>query len=223
MLRWFGLLAFLAATAGEAGGEPRLLCDDASLTVEGGSAAVRQRICDVVAREVPKLASCNVRVPADLTLRIEKDLAPDCMGLFHCGKSLIQLLPPDLMSERRRPDRAFATVPDGAYFDSVIVHELTHAAYDAVPCPFTHCVATTEYVAYAMQIRSLPPGARAAFEAASEIDHDIARDELNAMYYAFAPDRFAQKAWLHFTQREDGCALIGQVMDGAVFFDQEHF
>lgn len=45
----------------------------------------------------------------------------------------------------------------------------------------------------------------------------------SAMYHAFAPNRFAQKAWLHFTQRNDGCQLIGRIMGGAAFFDRERF
>ena len=69
--------------------------------------------------------------------------------------------------------------------------------------------------------RSLPLKARKGFEAASDFDQPVGRDELNAIYYAFAPDHFAQKAWLLFTQGDGGCELIGRIMDGTVFFDRK--
>lgn len=223
MFRLIGMVAAVTAATSTLADDPRTACAAADLVVEGGRDAARQRVCAVAAREVPELAACNVTVPSGLTLRIEDDLPPDCVAVFHCGDGLIRLLPPEVMAQRRERDGAFAGVPDGAYFDSVVVHELTHAAYDSVRCPFSDCVASTEYAAYAMQVRSLPPDARAAFEAASDYDHKVVRDELSAVYYALAPDRFAQKAWLHFSQREEaGCTFIGRIMAGAVFLDREH-
>ncbi|MDU8911884.1 DUF6639 family protein [Aestuariicoccus sp. MJ-SS9] len=223
MLKSVGFFAGLWAAAATVASAEETLCETAGLVVEGGTSASRDRVCRIAAREIPELATCNVAVPEGVTLRFEDILPEGCMGIFHCGEALINLLPPDLMAERREPDGAFAGVPDEAYFNSVVVHELTHAAYDGVECPLNDCLATSEYVAYAMQVRSLPTEARTAFEAASAFDQRVARDELSAMYYAFAPDRFAQKAWLHFTQRDDGCEFIGQILDGAVFFDRERF
>ncbi|SEN00834.1 DUF6639 family protein [Palleronia pelagia] len=223
MLRSIGLIAGLLAATASVAGEKETLCQTAGLVVKGETTEARDRICHIAAREIPKLAACNVAVPEGVTIKFEHTLPEGCMGIFHCGEALISLLPPDLMAECRAPERAFVDVPDRPFFDSVVVHELTHAAYYTVECPFKDCLATAEYAAYAMQVRSLPPDAREAFEATSAYDQRIARDELNAIFYAFAPDRFAQKAWLHFTQRDDGCELIRQIMDGAVFFDWERF
>ncbi|WP_157771549.1 DUF6639 family protein [Thioclava nitratireducens] len=223
MYRSVGLIAgLLVATASIAGAE-NTLCQTAALTVEGGTPVARDRICRIAAREIPKLAACNVMVPEGLTIRFDETLPEDCIGLFHCGEAFVRLLPPDLMAESRKPERAFSGVPDDLYFDSVVVHELTHAAYDKVECPFSDCSATAEYAAYAMQVRSMPIAGREAFEAAAVVDHRITREELNATYYTLSPDRFAQKAWLHFIQREDGCDHMGQIMGGAVFFDEEPF
>jgi hypothetical protein len=215
------LIAWLLVTTASVASEERTICQTARLVVEGGTLATRDRLCQIVAREIPKLAACNVIVPEGVTIRIDPDLPPNCMGAFHCGEALVRVMPPDLMAEQRKRNPPFELVPDAAYWESMVVHELTHAAYDSVKCPFTECVATAEYAAYAMQVRSLPSETRAAFEAASTFDHRVTRDELNAVYYALAPDHFAQKVWLHFTQCEDGCELMRQIMDGAVFFDRE--
>lgn len=185
MLRCVGLMVGLLAATSSVAGEEKTLCQTAGLVVEGETPATRDSICRIAAREIPKLAACNVAVPEGVTIKFEDTLPEGCVGIFHCGKALISLLPPDLMAKHRQPDRAFADVPDEAFFDSVVVHELTHAAYDSVKCPFTDCMATAEYAAYAMQVRSLPTNAREAFGATSAFDERVARDELNAMYYAF--------------------------------------
>lgn len=222
MLRSVGLVVGLLASTASFASEEKTLCQTADIVVEGGTSAYRDRICQIAEREVPKLAACSVVVPKGITIRFEDTLPEGCVGLFHRGEALIRLLSPDLVAERHTQDCAFASVSDEPFFDSVVVHELTHAAYDSVDCPFTDCLATTEYVAYAMQVRSLPTEAREAFEASSAYEHLVTNEEINATYYAFAPDRFAQKAWRHFTQRDDGCEFIGWIMDGAVFFDQEN-
>ena len=50
------------------------------------------------------------------------------------------------------------------------------------------------------------------------IDHG----EINAVYAAFAPDRFAVKAWTQLMQRPDPCGYVGDLAAGQLFFDFEH-
>lgn len=126
------------------------------------------------------------------------------------------------MSELRDRTGVFSVLPDDAYFESVIAHELVHAAYDSVPCPFTACIATSEYLAYALQLRGLPDDLRTRFEEASGLDRRVTRDEINAMFLMMAPNKFAAKAWTHFSQSPDPCAYAGQIMDGSIYFDFEH-
>lgn len=47
---------------------------------------------------------------------------------------------------------ALAIISDYAFFESVILHELAHAALDDMPCSFPSCIVGQEYIAYAMQI-----------------------------------------------------------------------
>jgi len=103
------------------------------------------------------------------------------------------------------------------------VHELTHAASDVVPRPFENCVATDEYIAYAMQVMSLTPEARAVFEARTRYDRKISRDELSPMILYMAPDLFTRKAWNHFSQRDDPCGFIRQLADKTILLDRERF
>ncbi len=194
-------------------------CSASEVLITGGDAGTRQRVCETIWREAPRLADCNVPIPEEIELRILPELPDEYFALSHVNLALIEILSPDLMAEVRRPEHAVAIVPDAEFFDSIVVHELTHAAYTRLRCPFRSCVATAEFASSVMQLRSFPNDIRAAFEAAPSFDRKIAREELNATYYALAPDRFAQKAWLYFAQQEDGCELIGKIMSGEVFFD----
>ena len=127
------------------------------------------------------------------------------------------------MDEKREAKSAFSFLPIEAYFRSVIIHELAHAAFDSVPCPFDSCTVANEYVAYTIQVESLTPEEQQSFAEAAAIDRRIFRDELNVMIYELAPHKFAQKAWVHFTQRDDPCGFVGQITDGTVLLDYERF
>ncbi|PTX57318.1 hypothetical protein C8N43_1985 [Litoreibacter ponti] len=125
------------------------------------------------------------------------------------------------MAQRRTPHGAFGFLPIEAYFDSVLVHELAHALYDRVPCPFEACVGSAEYLAYTLQIMSLAPADRRAFESRAAIERTIVAEEVNSFIALIAPDRFAQKAWAHLNQQGDRCAFLAQIAQGEIYFDFE--
>ena len=87
--------------------------------------------------------------------------------------------------------------------------------------PVQNCLTSSEYVAYAMQVMSLPPQYRAAFAEDSGIEEPAGRDEISAITLLMAPDVFAQKAWAHFSQRPDGCAHVAGMMAGDFYLDVE--
>lgn len=214
------LLALFALVAPAEATEP-LRCDDSLVTVAGAGPELRDRVCTVAASGIRTLSSCNVALTRPVRIEISETLPPGCVGLYHYGKDLIEVLPPAMAAERRAADSPFRTLGKDAYFDSIIVHELVHAGFDTVPCPVPGCPATSEYLAYALQVRSLTPTHVAAFEAAAEIDRPISGAEIDAMLLFMAPNRFAAMAWAHFSARPDPCGYAGLIMVGAIRFDRE--
>lgn len=212
------LVSLLSAPVAQA---VTLECDGMPITVRADTPELAMRVCNVARTSLADLASCGVSLSLPHTIEIVDDIKSDCMGLYHCGTQRIEVLSPGTMAKRRLPDSAFSDIPTDRYFDSIILHELTHAAYESVPCPYGTCTANAEYVAYAMQIRSLSDVDRSAFEASYAIDREISGDEFSAITYFMAPDRFAQKAWAHFTQRPDGCGYVKQIMNGTIMLDRE--
>lgn len=217
-------LGVLIALAGPVGAAEPTLCPDPLFRVTAETENLARQTCDALSRARTTLESCSVTLatPVEIavTERVDGEFGP-CLGVYHCGEDRIELLSPTAMSELREADSAFGPISDTAYWESILLHELTHAAYDRVKCPFTSCVATTEYAAYAMQVYSLPPEQQARFGENITLKGDVHRSAISAMMYFMSPDRFAKYAWLHFEAQSDPCGYMGQIMDGKVFFDRE--
>lgn len=213
-------LAFLSLPAPSVGAG--LLCEGAPVTVLGGDAAVAERVCRVATRAVPGLAQCGLPVTRMVTIRVVEDgLGDGCVGLYHCGADLIEVLAPARLEAQRGQDGLFGAVPTDRFFDSIVVHELAHAAHDALPCPAGICLATSEYLAYNSQIMALSAEDRSVLMASIDMERTVSHDELNASILFFKPDAFAARAWAHLNQREDPCTYLRHVAEGDFTFDRE--
>lgn len=210
------LVAFATAVGAET-----LRCEGLPLKVRAPEAAEAALTCEAAARAWPRLARCGAAPAQELTIDLVDDLEGDCLGVYHCGEDWIELLSPAALAGHRLDDSPFAALPADVFFDSIVVHELVHAAYDKVPCPFQNCLTSSEYAAYAMQVMSLPAEYRAAFADDSGIEGPVGRDEISAITLLMAPDLFAQKVWAHFSQRPDGCDYVAGMMAGDFYLDVE--
>lgn len=220
MLRCSLIALWLAA--GPAVAQP-VACPGGAVLTEGVGADAPW-ICSLAERVRGQLASCNLTVPTPITVAFAPDLGLGCVGIFHCGQDRIEPLPPARYTEMRETGEivAFAALSPDAFFESVLRHEMAHAALDDMPCPFDSCIVAQEYIAYTMQIRFLPEDQRAAYEAENRHDGRVSRDTLNAFILQMAPDVFAHRAWQHLTERPDPCGFIGSVARGEVVLDFEH-
>lgn len=200
-------------------------CEGLNATVIASRAEDARLTCKAVARARTLFEGCNIPpITRPLKIEVIDEIDAGCFGQYHCGQDWIELLAPSAMAANRVPDGIYGDLPIDRFFQSVAVHELTHAAIEDAPCPFAACLARDEYVAYVMQMMSLTPGQRRQLEERADLaGRRISRDELNSTMYFMAPDRFAVKAWMHFTQRDDPCGFLGQVVDGTVLLDRERF
>ncbi|SDY42756.1 hypothetical protein SAMN05444004_101421 [Jannaschia faecimaris] len=198
------------------------LCEGTDVTV----AYKQDRNADLACRAVSKATALfrDCGIPAftsPVHIDIVETLRPGHLGLYHRIRGDIAVLSPHLLQDLSPPDGAFAHLTSDAYFQSILVHELAHAATINMPCPFTDCIAGVEYIAYAMQVLSLEPQAQSKFASSEAIDHPVEADEINPMILAMAPDRFAQKVWAHFSSLEDQCAFMARIVDGEIVFDHD--
>lgn len=192
-----------------------LHCEASNLQVDSADAALSQRVCDVAARAEAQFAACNLPpLQSPLQLSVVEQLDTGCVGVFHCGNQRIDILAPAEIAKLLRPDGAFSVLDPLSYFDSVIVHELAHAAFDALPCKMESCRTSAEFVAYSMQIMSFTPRQQQRFEQRAAITRRVSQDEINPMILAMAPELFAQRTWAHLNQQPDRCGYIGRITSG---------
>lgn len=196
-------------------------CAGGLATVEGPDAAAEARICRVVERAVPELAACGLEVPANPRITLHDRLVPGCLGAYHCGDGRIDLLTRARFDDAVSNAGAFAAVDPDAHYDSVVVHELTHAALGEMPCPFEACIVTQEYLAFAMQVRSLPETERRRFEAASKVDWPVSTRDFGSMLLWMAPQLFSDAVWQHFSGRPDPCGYARALATGEILLDRE--
>lgn len=215
----FGLILSFCGAAFCAAAET-LVCPNGRVTVAGGDQSARYLTCEAAKAGLKMLDACNVIVNRDIKVKIVNELKAGCVGLYHCGEDLIEILHPVNASRLRSNDSPFRRLSAQDYYASIIVHELAHAAFDQVPCPYPDCPATAEYVSYAMQVRSLGTEQIEQFEVIADVNRLVRYDDLNSILLMMSPNRFAALAWTHFKQREDGCDYIELVMSGNILFDK---
>lgn len=197
-------------------------CPEAPVRVAAPEGALADRICTASRDAVTAMETCGIALADEQAIEVvEPPLPMDCLGLYHCGEDRIELLSPADVADQRRPEGAFAAVPLERFYPSLILHELAHAAYDDRPCPLPNCIVTSEYIAYAMQIRSLPPEDRVDVERFVTREPPVSREELGMTTLLLSPDIFAAKVWAHFLARPDGCAYLRQMMAGDIILDRE--
>ncbi len=222
MLFWPGVLikAPLLSLIAAASPAVALTCGEDLVTIPDDT-PWSERMCAQADRAVADLAKCGMPLKAPVTVSLAEDLGASCVGVFHCGEGQIELLNPESLATAKLDSGLFSELDTLTYFDSILFHELVHAAYDPTPCPFKFgCMATAEYLAYAFQIRSLSDEDRTNIGLEFTDQKKIAPDEINAMIALMAPSVFASKAWLHFEQHPEQCAFVEELAEGATYFDR---
>lgn len=178
-------------------------------------------VCDAAATSVALFDTCGMpALSRPLRIDIVEDLLDGYVGFYRCAECTVEVLSPPQLRARGAPGGAFAHLSVGAYFQSLVVHEMAHAATDGMPCPFARCVAAVEYIAYTFQVMSLGSDARTAFEQAADITDPVMIDELDPIVLLTAPDVYAQRVWAHFSQRDDPCGYIARLVSGEVVIDK---
>ncbi len=208
-------IAFLLAPAPLAGGT--LICPGGTFTVAGPDAALSDRICRVAEAGAEQLAACGLPFRVPLTIFTVPEIAHgdvSCLGSYDCDRLELRLVTPGALDAALAPDSVLREIPGAALFDSLVVHELAHAALAQQPCAEPPCLAEHEYVAYAMQMQALAPDHRAIVTGAARGLDRVTEERLNEFIAVAAPDTFAAWAWTHFARPENGCGFIARLISG---------
>lgn len=145
------------------GNAETLLCESYDVSIESTDPALAVRACKTLERSKTQFENCHLKAPETFQLRMVIDADSDkmpCLALFHCDDNLIKILPPSSLRELLDVENAFYYVPPTELFESLVVHEFTHAlVYESKGGP-GRTFAEDEYIAYALQLASMSPNSR---------------------------------------------------------------
>ncbi|MFD0982821.1 DUF6639 family protein [Tropicimonas aquimaris] len=189
--------------------------------VDTNDELLQERVCEIVASAVPKLAECGLNLMSPVAISFSNKLDHSSgvhFGIYHLGKNRIELLDPKTFEQAFRRSETWTAVPLAEHFEAVVVHEFAHALVDQNAAIQRACIADDEYIAYAMQIESLSESTRSVLLAEVGASPPTSTQEINSLVLGFSPADFAVRSWLHFAEPENGCAFVEKIIQGEVTF-----
>jgi len=203
--------------------EPRT-CPGSRVSVSASNSENADLACEAVSAASALFETCGIPTFAqNLKIVVDEDLTPNCVALYHCDEDWIEVLAPARIEMRLAPKAAFAFLTPNAYFQSLVVHELAHAALDDIPCPIETCIVAQEYATYNMQVMSLRTASYKTFAEAFDDSHPVTSDEITSITLFMTPDLFARRAWAPLRQQSDPCGFVTSVSKGEVKLDYDWF
>ncbi len=142
----------------------------------------------------------------------------DCLASYNCDAPRIEVIEPSNLDAALVSGSVLARLDQDRLFESLVVHEWAHAMLDAASPRPVHDLGDQEYVAYAMQLQSLPEAERRVWLDAPPGSENPGPREVNAIIAAADPLRFATRAWRCFAANDHGCASIRDVIAGDLTF-----
>ncbi len=210
------LAAGLALAAGAAGGaEDVTPCDGQPMEVEG-TAAHAAVVCAAASQALTRLADLGL-LPAR-TIRIVLVEAPllhggqPLYGRYDGGRDLLEVMSPGAVAGQQPPPRLFGLPIDEAMYAGLVAHEITHAVAqqrrraDRLGSP------AQEYLAYAVQLASLPTELRDDIVTRAGVRGWEPGDSVSLVYLGLDTHRFAVKSYLHLYGHPDRAAALDAVL-----------
>ncbi len=215
------LLSIAAACAVSARARAQEPCPDLPVQVSASTPEVRALVCRGARDAIALLRKCEIHVqrPVAVSIRdeVRHPLGQVVIGLFEPARERILIAAYERMAALVE-DTPYRVIPLEDFFRSVVVHEIVHAVLNQHYRQRPHNVAVYEYPAYALQIASLPPTARALFLEHVGARGDTHEPRFNDLMLAFDPYLFAARAYHHFSASRTGCAHVTTLLGGKAEF-----
>lgn len=196
-------------------------CAAPFVVVNATNLAEADNACTAVSAAHEHLTRFGLR--NDVVLRIEVvEILPvgqgHCVAMYDTTDHQVHVLSPHCLVGNPGRLGPFPDLPADTLFDSLIVHELTHAyvqvSMDGRPLPrMAH-----EYLAYALQLDALDEEDRARILEEASVETPLDTGPFSEALINFAPLSFAAMAWLHFQANGGDASVLERVMAGTIPF-----
>lgn len=207
------VVGLIVATAPGVAATP---CGETQVSVAAGNADDVRVACRGVAGAIAFLAErgFGVREPVfvEVVESIEVIPGASVLGIYDPKADVVKVLARSAFSSGTVGDVVLGLPVDEALYASVFAHEVAHAVIYRNIGRRELSPAAHEYLAYAVQLATLPVAYRqrvlARFPGAVFTD----LDQVSEIALGFDPDRFAVKAYQHFRKLDDQDAALRRLL-----------
>ncbi len=214
------IIGFSAAMANT----PLFSCTEVRVDVSAATPAEQRLICAGASKAIKLLARCGVQLHrrVDIIVVGSGDVQFDghVYAYFDQQEKIIRLVRVADLSRIIPPDSHYVVLTLDELYESIAVHEVSHAVFHQNLQKYRVPLTAHEYVAFAIQIQGMNPDARARllqFE-----PRRWARDlsQFSEVLLMMARNHFAALAYDHFMQPGNGCNILQGIIAGKVQFPE---
>jgi hypothetical protein len=192
-------------------------CAQLPIVISGPVEDDRKLACLGAHLAIDLLGRCDILLHRPLRLEIAEQI------VHPLGRPVLALF--DVVKERilvRSSQRVaglvsntpFAAVSPREFYVSIVVHEVVHGVLQQSSEGRLLSHIANEYLAYALQIESLPANARRAFLLSFPNGPSTADLLFSDVMLSLDPYLFAARAYEHFSAFADRCGLVKSLLDG---------
>ncbi len=197
-------------------------CTSVPVRISYASREEVQMACAAAEGAAQQLGRCGLRIGKLPHIRIEPAVrhpltGGSVFGIFEDEAERIRVMRFSNMPAvvARTP---FAELPLPDVYRSLIVHEITHGILHQNSAGRAVHPIASEYLAYAMQIASLPTDVRQGFLSSLPPAKSMNDIVFSDIMLAFNPHLFAARAYQHFIAQEDQCQTVHSLLQGSAAF-----
>lgn len=199
-----------------------LRCPGTSITIQSDNNGTAARICAAAIWTRSFLGRCGFEQRRNLTIevvaQVRHPLGVPVIALFDGNSWRIQISTHKLTQSLILPGSVYRKIAPRDVYHSLVVHEVAHAIFRERVARLRLPVTAHEYVAYAIQIASLPEDSRELFLSSFPRQTPSGYAIFNDAYLALSPLRFAANAYRHLFRDKSHCQRLKEIAAGAIDF-----
>lgn len=200
-------------------GSETYACRTDGISVTAASPDEADQACDAAARADAQLRGLGLHAPAAVLIEVTDtlDVAEDaCVALYSPHEKRMQVLAVECLGDSAARASTFPRMDAEVLFESLIVHELVHAYLDQDERGYLLPRIAHEYLAYAIQMDSLPKEDRNRALSRAAVAEPVELQAINDALLNMAPVTFAAMAWTHFHRQGGDAALVERIISGQI-------
>lgn len=183
-------------------------CTGALVHVNAPSSSEHEVACSAARRALDFLNRCKIVLQRPLQVRITGDLhhpfGLPVLGFFDVEREEVLIGTREWILPRVSPG-VFSALPFADFYASIVVHEIVHGVLHQNAGEYVMSHIAGEYVAYALQIASLPVDVRQLFLDALPARGNPKEFLFSDILLSLDPPLFAARAYDHFKASSDAC------------------